>query len=458
MPINVGHGGDLGAAAIMMGGMMPPQQKFTDVQKYLLHKQDQQDAIRANLYSQAWQNSQREKQMQFQAANQQQMQQAGFEQNQQLQQVRGQQQAAMQQQQAQQQQAQFDYKLTREDEYEIAKINKSIDEIKRKQDWTPEMKQQGIQHLEMRRMGIQPKEMPKPPPPDLEQEARDNIMFPDANGGVGRGMPPPGYAGPVWKRNRNGVWDMEEVKPAGHDLELKRQQAESAIANKEVTAAAQLHQKQEAHDYKMYETNEKRWADRLAKMEDEALAQNIDKTAQDDDGKSPAKLKRPEEDVLKEVRERHARLYGPKPEYKARAPLDVPGGIDFSQQQPQPAPQPAPEPGAMNVPDQVQPPAAPQIEPFSPEWLAAEPKLKPLMDAKRREAESVKRDGMQLDTADYLKNFRATAATPMTLPMPSGGKKFGIGLKDGGVYLHKGRRWVYLAHGATGDFVMLPEG
>lgn len=95
----------------------------------------------------------------------------------------------------------------------------------------------------------------------------------------------------------------------------------------------------------------------------------------------------------------------------------------------------------MNVPDSAQQSPAPT------DWLAAEPELKPIADALRREQES---GGKKTD--GYLATFRRTSQTPMPLP-PKGREAT---LEDGGVYLVQGRPHVFLSLGGKSKFVPLP--
>lgn len=345
-----------------------------------------------------------------------------------------QQQQQILQQQGQQQQQNFDHQFTAKQQADLAQWSNNKNALEAQiaqydnqlqQARDPQQQALIMKRIEERmtaldmvnaKLGaIKPVPIPKPPPPNLQQESQDNIMFSGPDGNVVQGLPPQGYSGPVWKRNRNGVWDMEEIK-SQKDLVQEQQWKIEA---------------QQAKTYGDWQLSKAKYRSELLK-----LSKPTKKTGPDG-AKATVPMYSPEE-IEAKVNQAFPEGQVPMPgQNRPPEPGMNPLGAPTQTESPWGNPGPAPA---------GEPPLPPTAQQQQPDPIESNPDLKPLKDAMRRERES---GGKQTD--GYLATFRQTVQTPMLLP-PKGSE---AKLKDGGVYIIKGSPHVYFSLGGQSRFVPL---
>jgi hypothetical protein len=327
-------------------------------------------------------------------------------------------------QQGQQQQQNFDHQFTAKQQADLATWTNNKNALEA-QVVLMERINERVKALDMvnTKLGsIKPVPVPKPPPVDLNQLSNDSLFHYDDGGALVPGGLPRGVAGTVFTvEQRNGQTRLvphdikppvDEAKKQAADIEAKRIDTQSKI---QIEKAKYM-----GHLLKIQET-----------VPGKGGKPDTKKTLY-----TPEDAKRMADDAFRD-------LMPPDPTAADLGdyPLDAPPA------QGQPAPQQAPPiapPQAAAPPVQQQ--AAP-VEPLSPQWFQAEPELKPIADAMRREQES---GGKNTDA--YLKNFRATMDTPAKRPRSE------ADVVDGAVYDINGRRWVAFKSAGRARFVPLPGG
>jgi len=92
-------------------------------------------------------------------------------------------------QQDERERAQWEFRLTREQEIENERINKAMQEIQASQAYTPEEKEELFRQLEARRWGVQPMPVPVRPQKPLDEQFKEEVTYIDDPNRPGMKLP-----------------------------------------------------------------------------------------------------------------------------------------------------------------------------------------------------------------------------------------------------------------------------